>query len=95
MTSQSTAGATQSEAIIVGAGPAGLAVGACLKPAGIPCLILEQSDQVGATWHRHYDRLHLHTDKAHSGLPFFPFPRDYPRYPSRLEVIAFPTGPES
>lgn len=75
--------------IIIGAGPAGLAVGACLKQAGIPCLILEQADQVGSTWHRHYDRLHLHTDKAHSQLPFVPFSQNTPRYPSRLQVISY------
>lgn len=75
--------------IVVGAGPAGLAVGACLKRVGIPCVMLEQTAKVGATWHRHYDRLHLHTAKAYSGLPFVPFPKDYPRYPSRLQVIAY------
>lgn len=77
------------ETIVVGAGPAGLAVGACLQQAGIPCLILEQSDQVGSAWRRHYDRLHLHTAKAFSTLPFMPFPQEYPRYPSRLQVIAY------
>jgi indole-3-pyruvate monooxygenase len=76
-------------ALVVGAGPAGLAVGACLKRAGIPCVLLERSHQVGAAWHRHYERLHLHTDKAHSELPFAPFPRDYPRYPSRSQVIDY------
>lgn len=77
------------DTIIVGAGPAGLAVGACLKQAGLPCLILEQTDKVGAAWHRHYDRLHLHTAKAYSALPFVPFPKEYPRYPSRLQVISY------
>ena len=77
------------EAIVVGAGPAGLAVGACLRQAGVPCLILEQAGSVGATWHRHYDRLHLHTPKSFSALPYLPFPRDYPRYPSRLQVISY------
>jgi cation diffusion facilitator CzcD-associated flavoprotein CzcO len=81
--------AIHADTIIVGAGPAGLAVGACLKQAGLPCLILEQTDKVGAAWHRHYDRLHLHTAKAYSALPFFPFPKDYPRYPSRLQVIRY------
>jgi indole-3-pyruvate monooxygenase len=75
--------------IIVGAGPAGLAVAACLQRAGLPCLILEQDHQVATAWHGHYHRLHLHTDKGHSGLPFVPFPRDYPRYPSRLQVIDY------
>ncbi len=81
--------AIQSHTIIIGAGPAGLAVAACLQKAGIPFLILEQDYKVGSVWHRHYDRLHLHTDKGHSALPFFPFPNDYPRYPSRLQVIDY------
>jgi indole-3-pyruvate monooxygenase len=75
--------------IVVGAGPAGLAVGACLQRAGIPCLILEQADKVGVAWHGHYARLHLHTDKGHSGLPFAPLPREYPRYPSRAQMIDY------
>jgi hypothetical protein len=78
-----------SQTIVIGAGPAGLAVGACLKQANIPCLILEQSDQVGSVWHRHYDRLHLHTDKKNSQLPYFPYPLTYPRYPSRTQVIKY------
>src|SRR4051794_32982240 len=75
--------------IVVGAGAAGLAVGACLKQAGISCLILEQADKVGIAWHWHYERLHLHTDKKHSELPFAPFPKEYPRYPSRLQMISY------
>lgn len=79
----------QNRTIIVGAGPAGLAIGACLKRAGLPFVILEQNDRVGSVWHRHYDRLHLHTDKAHSALPFAEFPRSCPRYPSRAQVIDY------
>ena len=75
--------------IIIGAGPAGLAVGACLKRAGIPHLILEQSDRVAASWRRHYDRLHLHTDKKNSELPFVSYPANYPRYPSRDQVVKY------
>ncbi|MEP7356823.1 MAG: NAD(P)/FAD-dependent oxidoreductase [Anaerolineales bacterium] len=77
------------QTIIIGAGPAGLAVGACLRRAGIPFIILEQSQQVGSAWRRHYERLHLHTDKAHSALPFLPFPPGTPRYASRGQVIAY------
>ncbi len=80
---------TNNHTIIIGAGAAGLAVSACLKQAGLPNLILEQSDQVGATWRKHYDRLHLHTDKKNSALPFAPFPNDYPRYPSRDQVVGY------
>jgi len=80
---------TRSPVFIIGAGPAGMAVGACLQKAGISSTILEQSDRVGASWHRHYERLHLHTDKDHSALPFLPFPREVPRYPSRKQVIDY------
>ena len=80
---------TSSHTIVVGAGPAGLAIGACLKHAGIACIILEQNDKVGSTWHHHYERLHLHTDKKNSALPFLPYPKSYPRYPSRTQVIDY------
>lgn len=75
--------------VVVGAGPAGLAVGACLKQAGVPCLMLEQADTVGSAWRHHYDRLHLHTAKELSALPFVAFPKEYPRYPSRQEVVQY------
>ena len=82
-------GAVESEVVVVGAGPAGLAVGACLRRAGVPFLLLEKEEQVGATWRRHYDRLYLHTDRGHSSLPFLPFPRSYPRYASRQQVVDY------
>ena len=75
--------------IIIGAGAAGLAVSACLKQVGISNFILERSNQVGATWRKHYDRLHLHTDKKNSELPFAPYPSNYPRYPSRDQVVRY------
>lgn len=75
--------------VIVGAGPAGLAVGACLKRLSIPFVLLEQAAAIGSSWRGHYDRLHLHTDKSHSSLPFLPFPKEYPRYPSRQQVVDY------
>ena len=75
--------------IVIGAGPAGLAVGARLKHENIPCMILEQNDRVGSAWHHHYDRLHLHTDKRNSELPFLPYPKDYPKYISRFQLIEY------
>lgn len=77
------------ETVVVGAGPSGLAVGACLRQAGRPFVILEREPQVAPAWHRHYDRLHLHTDKRNSGLPFQPWPATAPRYPSRAQVVDY------
>lgn len=82
-------GPVHSAVIVIGAGPAGLAVGACLQRAGLSTVILEQAQTVGASWHQHYDRLRLHTAKAWSALPHLPFPRHFPRYPSRLQVVEY------
>jgi indole-3-pyruvate monooxygenase len=77
------------EVIIVGAGPAGLAVAGCLKQRGIAALVLDAAGQVGSAWRTHYERLHLHTHKGGSALPGLPFPSDYPRYASRQQVVDY------
>jgi cation diffusion facilitator CzcD-associated flavoprotein CzcO len=51
--------------------------------------VLEKAANVGAVWRRHYDRLHLHTDRNHSGLPGLAMPADYPAYPSRKQMVAY------
>ena len=77
------------DTVVVGAGPAGLAVAACLSARGVPHVVLERAPHVAAAWRAHYDRLHLHTAKQFSGLPMAPWPRAAPRYPSRAEVVAY------
>jgi len=77
------------DTVIIGAGPAGLASGACLGRAGVPFVILERADSVAASWRAHYTRLHLHTAKRHSSLPYMPFPKDTPQYVPREQVVAY------
>jgi thioredoxin reductase len=89
---QGNQGEIATDVVVVGSGPAGLAVGACLRRAGIEFVLLEKDKDLAPAWRRHYDRLHLHTDRAHSSLPFLPMPREYPRYPSRQEVIDYLEG---
>jgi indole-3-pyruvate monooxygenase len=74
---------------IVGAGPSGLAVAACLKQQGVTALVLDGAAHVGSVWRKHYDRLHLHTHKGGSALPGLPFPSEYPRYPSRQQFVDY------
>ncbi|RVD53440.1 MAG: NAD(P)/FAD-dependent oxidoreductase [Mesorhizobium sp.] len=74
---------------IIGAGPAGLAVAACLRQAGVDFVMLEKEKQAAPAWRRHYDRVHLHTTKRYSSLPFVPFPKDYPRYVPRHLVVEY------
>jgi len=78
-----------SGAIVIGAGPAGLASAACLSRRGIRARVFEEATDVGSAWRAHYDRLHLHTVKSHSALPGLAFPADVPKYPSRSEVVAY------
>ena len=77
------------EAIIVAAGPAGLASAMAMRAVGLEVTVFEKADNVGAVWRRHYDRLHLHTDRKHSGLPGMAMPPTYPAYPSRLQVVEY------
>ena len=75
--------------LIIGAGPAGLAMAGQLAYRGLPFTILEASDYVGFSWRNHYDRLHLHTVKEYSTLPHVPYPAEYPIYPSRLQFVEY------
>jgi len=76
-------------ALIVGAGPAGLATAACLKRHGVDALVLEAGASLANSWRHHYDRLHLHTVKQQSHLPGLPFAKKMPRYPSRADVVSY------
>jgi cation diffusion facilitator CzcD-associated flavoprotein CzcO len=80
---------SETETVIVGAGPAGLAVGAALRRARRPFVMLERGQRVGESWRGHYERLHLHTPKRHSALPYRPFPADYPTYPSKSQMVEY------
>ncbi|CAO2141027.1 unnamed protein product [Urochloa humidicola] len=76
--------------IIVGAGPSGLAVAACLREQGIPYVILERADCIASLWQkRTYDRLKLHLPKQFCELPRMPFPDHYPEYPTRAQFISY------
>lgn len=88
--SQTTPGIERSgDAIVVGSGPAGLACAAMMREVGLAPLVLEKSDTIASVWRQHYDCLHLHSERAFSGLPGLPMPKGYSRFPSRLQVIEY------
>ncbi|MER7183161.1 NAD(P)/FAD-dependent oxidoreductase [Streptomyces hyaluromycini] len=80
---------TVSPVYVIGAGPGGLAVAYALRTRGIRAVILEKSDDVGASWRRHYDRLRLHTTRRLSALPGLPMPRRFGRWVSRDDVVRY------
>ena len=75
--------------LVIGAGPAGLAVAATLSREGVSCIVLERAASVGAAWHGRYDSLRLHTARWLSGLPGAGIPRRYGRWVGRDDFVAY------
>jgi cation diffusion facilitator CzcD-associated flavoprotein CzcO len=78
-----------SDILVIGAGPAGLAAAGCLVQLGLRPRVIDQAGDVASSWRTHYERLHLHTVKTHSALPGMAFPKDYPRYVPRQALVDY------
>jgi cation diffusion facilitator CzcD-associated flavoprotein CzcO len=74
--------------VVVGAGPAGLAVARALARRGVAATVLER-DRVAASWARHYEHLTLHTRKGAAALPGLRYPAGTPTFPRRDDVVAY------
>jgi putative flavoprotein involved in K+ transport len=78
------------EAIVVGAGTAGLAVAATLRGAGVEAIVLERADQIGSSWRSRYDGLRLNTTGWMSTQPGYrASTRRYGEFPSRDAWIEY------
>ncbi|CCG04183.1 putative Flavin-containing monooxygenase [Blastococcus saxobsidens DD2] len=75
--------------VVVGAGPTGLATAAALDRRGVPAVVLEQGDGVGAAWRRRYRGLRLNSGRAFSGLPGMRMPRGAGTFPGRDDVVTY------
>lgn len=80
------------DAIIIGAGQAGLVAGYYLRQTGLLFLILEAGGDLGGSWPHYYDSLLLNTPARYSSLPALPFPGRPDHYPSKDEVAAYLHG---
>ncbi|MEU1185575.1 NAD(P)/FAD-dependent oxidoreductase [Streptomyces sp. NPDC005820] len=74
---------------VIGGGPGGLAAAYALRAQGIRAVVVEKADRVGASWSRHYDRLHLHTTRRLSALPGLKIPRRFGRWVTRDNVVRY------
>jgi cation diffusion facilitator CzcD-associated flavoprotein CzcO len=75
--------------VIVGAGPAGLAVAAELAHSAVPSVVLERADAIAASWRGRYDRLRLNTCRWTSRLPHSRYAKGAALFPSRDEVVRY------
>ncbi|MEH0545046.1 NAD(P)/FAD-dependent oxidoreductase [Streptomyces sp. B21-105] len=74
---------------VIGGGPGGLATAYALRAQGIRAVVVEKADGVGASWRRHYDRLHLHTTRRLSALPGLAIPRRFGRWVARDDLVRY------
>lgn len=79
----------QRQAIVIGAGAAGLAVARSLENAGLQVCVLEQSHHVAASWWQRYEGLRLNTVRWLSDLPFGRMAARFGRWPDRKQWAAY------
>ena len=77
------------DAVVIGAGQAGLAAAYYLQKHGVGFRVLEAAPAVGAAWAARYDSLRLFSPAWASGLPGRAWPGNPLRYPSRDETVAY------
>jgi cation diffusion facilitator CzcD-associated flavoprotein CzcO len=68
------------EVLVVGAGQAGLALGARLGQIGVDALLVEANERVGDNWRTRYESLALHNETWSNHLPYLPFPDTWPTF---------------
>ncbi|WOF74982.1 NAD(P)/FAD-dependent oxidoreductase [Parvibaculaceae bacterium PLY_AMNH_Bact1] len=78
------------DVLIIGAGQAGLAMGAELKAQGLKnFLILDETSHVGQSWEDRYNSLKLFTPSQYCNLPGMKFPLGRNRYPNKDQVADY------
>lgn len=77
------------DALVIGAGQAGLASGYFLKRAGLSFTLLEAAATPSGSWPQYYESLRLFSPARFSSLPGYPFPGSPDRYPLRDEVSVY------
>jgi putative flavoprotein involved in K+ transport len=81
--------AERHEAIVAGAGPAGLAAAAVLKRRGFDVLVIERGPAVAMRWRERYEGLRLNTMRVFSTLPGYRWERRDGRYPRREDLVGY------
>ena len=77
------------EAVVIGAGHAGLGAAAMLLQEKVDTIVLERSDCIGSSWRSRYNGLHLNIVRWDCSLPGKRIPRSFAIYPSREEYVQY------
>ncbi len=85
------------DAVVIGAGPAGLAAAAALRRRGLTYRHFEKGSMVGGLWRidndngaaAAYASLHLNSSRLRTQFPSYPMPDEWPDYPSHGLVARY------
>ncbi|KAL4791748.1 hypothetical protein BDV19DRAFT_381350 [Aspergillus venezuelensis] len=66
--------------LIVGAGQAGLNLGARLQALGVNCLIVDRNERIGDNWRNRYRTLVTHDPVEFTHMAYLPFPKTWPEF---------------
>ena len=80
---------SEAEAVVIGAGFAGLGTASALRRRGVDAVVLEQGSGPGTSWRNRYDSLRLNTLRSMSTLRGYRMPRRYGRWPSRDQLVEY------
>jgi len=80
------------DAVVIGGGQAGLAIGYHLMRQGRDFVILDAHERVGDAWRMRWDSLRLFTPAKYDALPGMPFPGDPLAFPGKDELADYLEG---
>ena len=80
---------SDTEALVIGAGPAGLAAAVQMRRRGVKTLVLERSEAVGSSWRERYDQLRLNSLSWMSAIPHAPMPLSAGRWPTAGAYVEY------
>ncbi|KAL4809469.1 hypothetical protein BDV18DRAFT_167468 [Aspergillus unguis] len=66
--------------LVVGAGQAGLNLGARLQSLGVDCLIVDKHERIGDNWRKRYRTLVTHDPVEFTHMAYLPFPKNWPEF---------------
>ncbi|KAJ5682425.1 hypothetical protein N7462_005590 [Penicillium macrosclerotiorum] len=66
--------------LVVGAGQAGLNMGARLQNLGLSCLLVDKHERIGDNWRKRYRTLVTHDPAEFTHMAYLPFPKNWPQF---------------
>ncbi|GAB1212608.1 hypothetical protein ATERTT37_001752 [Aspergillus terreus] len=66
--------------LVVGAGQAGLNMGARLQSLGVSCLVVDRNKRIGDNWRNRYRTLVTHDPAEFTHMAYLPFPKNWPQF---------------